>query len=121
MELAFVVDGTISKAVNYLCALLEWIDAGAIGAPPLNDVTLGKTMAALAKIMREVLYGGRLFDGGPTVTEANLARVLRLEELFAEWTSTGVLSPEVVTLAEPCVSELWGGVSWRKLMAMARQ
>jgi hypothetical protein len=36
-----------------------------------------------------------------------LARVLRLEVLFAEWASRGALFPEVVTLAEQCVSALF--------------
>ena len=31
----------------------------------------------------------------------------------------GALSAEVVTLAEACGSALWGGVSWRELMAGA--
>lgn len=54
------------------------------------------------------------------VTEEDLARVVRLEELFVEWTSTGALSPEVAPPAEVCVSALWGGVSWRKFEAAAR-
>ncbi len=33
----------------------------------------------------------------------------------------GSAIPEVVTLAEACVSALCGGVSWRELMAMARR
>lgn len=119
-EQLIAVANAISEGINYLCALLEWIDTGATEAPPLDGVTLGKAMTALAEAMREVLYGGRL-DGGPPVTEENLTRVLRLEELFAEWTSTGALSPEVTTLAALCVSELCGGVTWRELMTMARR
>jgi hypothetical protein len=70
--------------------------------------------------VREILYGGRVV-GAESITEEHLARVLELKELTAEWPSAGALSPEVVTLAEACVSALCGGVSWRKLMATARR
>ena len=120
MEL-FEAAGAVSEGVNVLCALLEWNDAGAIEAPPVDGATLATTMKALEEAMREVLYGGRIVGGEKMVTEEGLARVLRLEELIPAWPSRGALSPEVVTLAEACVSGLWGGVSWRDLMAHARR
>jgi hypothetical protein len=67
-----------------------------------------------------MLYGGRLV-GGLSVTEEDLARVIRLEALIAEWPSIGAPSPEVVTFAEASVSALCGGTSWRELMAAARR
>ncbi len=70
----------------------EWIDAGTLQAPPVDGVTLREAMGALEKAMREIMYGGRI-SGGLPVTEEDLARVIRLEELMAEWTSTGALSP----------------------------
>jgi hypothetical protein len=78
-------------------------------------------MKALEEGMREVLYGERIVGGEKIVTEEGLARVLRLEELIPAWPSRGALAPEVVTLAEACVSGLCGGVSWRDLMAHARR
>ena len=120
MGLASDVAGAISEGINSLCGLLIWLDAGVVDPPPHDGETLGKTMAALAEAMREVLYGGRLSGGGPTVTEENLTRVLRLEELFAEWTSKGALLPEIVPLAELCINELCG-MSWRQLLAMSRR
>lgn len=120
MGLASDVAEAISEGVNGLCVLLEWIDAGAIEAPPIDGAALGKVMVALEEAMREVLHEGRLPGVESTFTEEDLARVVRLEQLIAEWASTGALSPEVATLAEPCVSALWGGVSWRDLMAAAR-
>ena len=120
MEL-FEAVGAVSEGVNVLCALLEWNDAGAIEAPPVDGATLAKTMKALEEGMREVLYGERIVGGEKMVTEEGLARVLRLEELIPAWPSRGALSPEVVTLAEACVSGLCVGVSWRDLMAHARR
>jgi hypothetical protein len=76
-------------------------------------------MDALEEAIREILYGGRIV-GAESFTEEDLARVQRLKELIAEGPSTGALSPELVTLAEACVSALSGGVSWKKLMAYAR-
>jgi hypothetical protein len=121
MGLASEVAGAVSEGVNYLCALLEWNDTGAVEVPPIDGATLGKTMAALEEAMREILYGGRIVGAESLVTEEDLARVLRLEALIAAWSSTGALSPELVTHAEACVSALCGGVSWRKLMADARR
>jgi hypothetical protein len=120
MEL-FEAAGAVSEGINVLCALLEWNDAGAIEAPPVDGATLTKTMKALEEAMREVLYGGRIVGAETMVTEEGLARVIRLEEMIAEWPSKEALSPEVVTRAEACVSALCGGVSWRKLMANARR
>jgi hypothetical protein len=121
MGLAFEVASAISEGVNYLCALLEWNDAGALGDPPVDGATLGKTMAAVEEAMRELVYGGRISGVEPPITEEDLARVIRLEALITEWPSKGALSPEVATLAEACVSALWGGMSWRELMAAARR
>lgn len=118
-ELVSTVANAISEGINELCALLEWNDAGAIEAPPVDGATLGKTMDALEEAMREILYGGRIV-GAESFTEEDLVCVLRLKELIAEWPSTGAMSPELVTLAEACVSTLSGGVSWRKLMAYPR-
>jgi hypothetical protein len=119
-ELSCNVANAISEGINVLCALLEWNDAGAIEAPPVDGATLRKTMGALEEAMREILYGGRIV-GAEYTTKEDLARVLELKYLITEWPSTGALSPEVVTLAEACVSALCGGVSWRKLMAYARR
>ena len=113
------VGGAVSEGINGLCALLEWNDAGAAEAPPVDGATLEKTMKALEEAMREVLYGGRIVGGEKMVTEEGLARVLRLEELIPAWPSRGALSPEVVTLAEAWIV-LWGGGSWRELMAAGR-
>lgn len=122
MGLAIEVASAISEAVNYLCALLEWNDAGAIEEPPVDGATLEKTMAALEEALREILYGGRLVGVEELrLTEEDLARVLRLEALITEWPSKGALSPEVVTLAEACVSAVCGGMSRRELMAAARR
>jgi hypothetical protein len=118
-EQVTILANAISDGINALCALLEWNDAGAIDAPPIDGGTLGKTMDALEEAIREILYGGRIV-GAESFTEEDLARVQRLKELIAEGPSTGELSPELVTLAEACVSALSGGVSWRKLMAYAR-
>ena len=115
------VAGAISEGVNYLCALLEWNDAGTIEAPPVDGATLRNVMIALEGAMREILYGGRIVATESLVTEEDRARVLRPEELITEWPSSGALSPEAVTLAEACVSALCGGVSWRELMAHARR
>src|SRR5690349_20017404 len=102
MGLATEVANAISEGTNYLCALLEWNDTGAIDTPPIDGPTLSKTMAAVEEAMREILYGGRLV-GGPPVTEESLVLVIRLEALIVEWPSIGALSPEVVTLAEAYV------------------
>ena len=120
VEMACNFANAISEGINVLCALLEWNDAGAIEAPPVDGATLQKTMDALEDAMREILYGGRIV-GAESITEEDLARLVKLKELTAEWPSTGALSPEVVTLAEACVSALCGGVSWRKLMAYRRR
>ena len=121
MGLASEVVEAISDGINYLCALLEWNDTGAVEVPPIDGATLGKTMAALEEAMREILYGGRVVGAESLLTDEDLARLLRLEELIPAWPSKGPLSPEVVTLAEACVSTLCRGVSWRKLMADARR
>jgi hypothetical protein len=121
MGLASEVAEAVSEAINVLGALLEWNDIGAIDAPPVDGATLATTMKALEGAMREVLYGGRVVGGENMVSEEGLARVLRLEELIPAWPSRGALSPEVVTLAEACVSGLFGGVSWRDLVAYARR
>ncbi len=52
----------------------------------------------------------------PPFSVEDLARVTRLKQLITEWTATGALPPEVATLADPCVTALWGGASWRDLM-----
>jgi hypothetical protein len=121
MGLASEVAGAISDGINDLCALLEWNDAGAIEAPPVDGATLSKTMAAVEEAIRELVYGGRIYGVEPPFTEEDIARVSRLEALITEWPSKGALSPEVVTLAEACVSSLCGGMSWRELMAAARR
>ena len=121
MGLASEAGEAISEGVNNLCALLEWNDAGAIGAPPINVAMLKERIDALNEAMQAILYEGRLVGVAPLVTEEALARLLRLKELITDWPSIGSLSAEVVTLAEACVSSLWGGVSWRELMANARQ
>jgi hypothetical protein len=121
MGLASEVGEAMSEGINVLGALLEWNGAGAIDVPPVDGATLARTMKALEEAMREVLYGGRIVGGEKMVTEEGLARVLRLEELIPAWPSRGALYPEVVTLAEACVSGLCGGVSWRDLMAHARR
>lgn len=122
MGLAFEVASAISEGVNHLCALLEWNDALALGDPPVDGPTLGKTMAAVEEAMREILYGGRLVGVEELrLTEEDLTRVIRLEALITEWPSKGALSPEVVTLAEAYVSALSGGASFRELMAATRR
>ena len=120
-DLASKAAAAICDGINSLCALLAWNDAGAIEAPPVDGATLRKTMAALEEAMREILVGGRIVCSESRVTEEDCARVLRLEELITEWPSAGALSREAVTLAEACVSALWGGVSWRELIANARR
>ena len=119
-EMACNIANAISEGINVLCALLEWNDSGAIEAPPVDGATLRKAMGMLEEAVREILYGGRTV-GAESITDEDLARVLELKELTADWPPTGALSPEVVTLAEACVSALCGGVSWRKLMAYARR
>jgi hypothetical protein len=120
MGLASEVAEAISEGVNGLCALLEWIDAGAVAAPPVEGAALRKALAALEEVMRKILHGGQPPGVEAPFTEEDLARVLRLEELIAEWTSTGSLSPEVATLGDLCVRGLWGGKGWRELTAAAR-
>src|SRR5262245_28966842 len=120
MGLATEVANAISEGINCLCAILEWNDAGAGEAPPVDGATLSKTMAMVEGAIRKILYDGRVV-GGPPITEEDLARVIRLEALIPEWPSKAALSPEVVTLAEACVSVLCGGTSWRELMAAARR
>jgi hypothetical protein len=120
MEL-FEAVGAISEGVNVLCALLEWNDAGAIEAAPVDGTTLATTMKALEEGMRAVLYGSGIVGGEQLVSEEGLARVLQLEELIPAWPSRGALSPELVTLAEACVSGVCNGVSWRELMAHVRR
>jgi hypothetical protein len=120
VELACSVANAISEGINVLYALLEWNDAGAIEAPPVDGATVVKTMDALAAALREILYGERVV-GAESFTEKDLVRVLRLKELISEWPSIGALSSEVITLAEACVSALCGGVSWRELMAQAHR
>jgi hypothetical protein len=119
MGLASEAGEAVSSAINALCALLEWNDAGAVGAPPVDGATLKERIKALDAAMRETLYGGQIAGAESTVTEEARARVLLLQESIAAWPSTGALSHEVVTLAEACVSGMWGGVSWRELMAKA--
>jgi hypothetical protein len=121
MGLASKVGEAVSEGVNTLCALLEWNDGGAGEAPPIDSVTVKKNMDALKEAMREILHGGRIVGAQSTFTEEDLAHVAQLEELIVAWPSKGALSPEVVALAEACVSALWGGVSWRELMANARR
>ena len=121
MGLAVEAGEAVSDAVNALCALLQWNDAGAAGAPPVDGATLKRTMKALEEAMREILYGGQIVGAETMVTEAARERVVLLEEAISAWPSTGALSSEAVTLAEASVSALWGGVSWRELMANARR
>ena len=121
MGLASDVGGAVSEGVNYLCALLEWNDTGAVEVPPVDGATLEKTMVSLEGAMREILYGRRIVGVEGMLTDEDLARLLRLKALIPDWPSKGALSPEVVTLAEQCVSALWHGVSWRELMAYARR
>ena len=118
MGLASEVAGAISEGINSLCALLVWIDAGGAQAPPVDGAELRKVMVALEEAMREIMHGGRL-SGAELwhLTEADLASVIRLEVLSAEWTSTGALPPEVATLADGCVKALCGGTGWKDLMA----
>jgi hypothetical protein len=118
MGLAFEVASSMADGVNGLCAILAWNDTGALDAPPIDGVTLQRTVAALAEAMREVLHGGRLAGGSPPIAEDDLARVLRLEEVLTTWPSAGALPPEVVALAEGCVSGLCGAVSWRELVGV---
>jgi hypothetical protein len=58
MGLATEVANAISEGVNCLCALLEWIDAGAVGAPPVDGATLRKTMAALQEAEKCCMEAG---------------------------------------------------------------
>ncbi|MEO5731234.1 MAG: hypothetical protein ABI134_28860 [Byssovorax sp.] len=117
----FEAIGAVSEGVNVLYALLEWNDAGAIEAPPFDGATLATTMKALEEAMREVLYGGRIVGGEKMVTEEGLVRVLRIEEMIPAWPSRGALSPELVTLAQACLSGVSGGMSWREMMAHSRR
>ena len=121
MGLASEAGEAVSEGVNHLCALLEWNDTGAVEVPPIDGATLEKTMVSLEGAMREILYGGRIVGVEGLLTDEDLARLLRLKGLIPDWPSKGALSPEVVTLAEQCVSALWRGVSWRELMAYARR
>jgi hypothetical protein len=120
MGLASEVAEAISDGVNGLCTLLQWIDAGAVAAPPIDGAALGKVLAALEELMLRVLHGGQSPGEEAPFTEEDLTRVRRLEELISEWTSTGSLSPEVAVLGDLCVRGLWGGKSWRELTAAAR-
>lgn len=87
VEIACTSAYAISEGVNVLYALLEWNDAGAIEAPPVDGATLRKTLGALEDAVRDVLYGGRIV-GAEFITEEYLARVLKLKEVTAEWPST---------------------------------
>lgn len=120
MGLATEVANAISEGINDLCALLAWNDAGAVGDPPVDGATLGKTMAAVEAALQELLHGGQIYGEIP-FTDEDLARVIRLEALIPEWPSKGALSPEVVALAEAFVSAFCGGKSWRELIAAARR
>jgi hypothetical protein len=75
-------------------------------------------MIALEGSVREILYGSRLQGAeGFHLTEVDLARVVRIEELSREWMSAAKPPPELVTLADDCVRALCGGASWRELVA----
>jgi hypothetical protein len=119
--LATDVAGAISEGINVLCALLVWIDAGAVGPRPIDGTELSTLLAALEAAVRELIFGGRLLGAEQwNLTDEDLARVIRLEELSAAWSSTGVLSPELTPLAEQCVKTL-GGQEWRELIAARGQ
>jgi hypothetical protein len=119
MGLASRVAEAVSEGVNNLCVLLAWNDAGAVGAPPVDGATLKRTMEALAEAMQEALSGGQIVGAESMITEEARARVVLLQASIGAWRSIGPLSAEWVTLADACVSALWGGVSWRQLMANA--
>jgi hypothetical protein len=120
MGLASEVAVAISDGVNGLCALLEWIDAGAVAPPPIDGAALREALATLEEVMRKILHGEQPPGEEAPFTEEDRACVLRLEELITEWASTGALSPEVATLGDQCVRRLWGGKGWRELLVGAR-
>ena len=119
-RLAFDVASAMSEAVDSLCVLLAWNDAGAIGDPPIDGAKLKDAMGALGEAFREVLHGGRLPPLDPPIVEEDLARVVRLEEAIPAWPSTGALPPELIALGEACVAATWRA-SWREILAEARQ
>lgn len=122
MGLAFDVTAAISDAANGLCALLAWIDGDRDVSPPIDGAGLRALMVALEEAMRELMPGGRLSPPEHwQFTDADLARVIRLEELSTEWTSSGAPPPEVATLADLCVRALCLGMSWRELVAGEHQ
>lgn len=113
MGLATDVANAVSDGVNCLYALLAWVDGGGTGDPPIDrDVTM-KTMDALVWAHREAIEGGRL-EGQMPLGSADLARVIRLNELIHAWMTSGDRPIEVVPLVEQCVESIMG-VGWRAL------
>lgn len=121
MDPATRAANAISEGMNGLYTILEWNDQGASGTPPVDAATLTGTMAALDEGIDEILHGGRIWSGGPPLTDADLARVRRLAALLPGWSSKGPLPAEAVTLAEDIFRVLAGGKSWRELAAAARE
>jgi hypothetical protein len=107
------VGGAVSNAVNCLCAFLAWLDGSASRATPFDSADLAAALLAL----ETVAVAGPSHVGPPPISAEALAGVARLRSLISEWTSTGALPAEAATLAEQCVRALWGGVSWREIMA----
>ena len=113
MGLATDVSNAVSDGVNWLYALLAWLEGGGAGDPPIDPEVTAQTMDALVWAFREVIEGGRL-EGQTPLGKADLARAVRLNELVHTWMTTGDRPADVVTLAEQCVESIMGA-GWRTL------
>lgn len=119
MDPATYAANAMSEGINALYAILDWNDKGATGAPPMTSAEVARVMGWLDKGLDEVLHGGRVWSGGPPLTDADLVRVRRVQALLPTWPSKGPLPAELVTVAEDTFRAILGGQNWRELRAAA--
>ncbi|MFO0762482.1 MAG: hypothetical protein U0359_38945 [Byssovorax sp.] len=107
----------MSEGIDALYAILDWNDKGALGIPPMRSDEVARVMGWLDKGLDQVLHGGRVWSGGPKLTDADLARVRRITALLRTWPSTGPLPAELVTLGDDTIRAILGGKGWKDLRA----
>lgn len=109
--------GAVSEAVNCLCVFLARLDGSTNPVEPVDGAEVVAALVALETVADEIAAADSSRVEPPPISAEALAQVARLRVLISAWMTTGARSPEVAALAEQCVSALWGGVSWRDLMA----